>query len=361
MITKPVDETLLLARLRSLLRQSHTEQDLRIHAGTAHALGFAEATREFHHPGRVALVSDDKSSALRMKAALGPLLRHDLIPLAADQAITPPSGMDRPELFVLHVDAAGPDAGLRLMAELRAAPETRNAAVILMLAGNRPPLAATALDMGADDVVDATILPSELRLRIAAQLRKKRAADRMRNQLKSGLRAAVVDPLTGLYNRRYALSFLERLAAAAWDGGRPFAVMVADLDHFKQVNDQFGHAAGDAVLVRVARELRRQLGENDLVARIGGEEFLIAIPDTTRAEARQTACKLCRVIEEMPVSVPVVQEPLHVTISIGATMGLPLQGPRPRVTALLEQADRALYRAKADGRNTVTLAARSAA
>ena len=223
-------------------------------------------------------------------------------------------------------------------------------------------MAATVLDMGANDVVCGTVDPRELDLRVAVQLEQKQQTDMFRDQLHIGLQAAVIDPLTGLYNRRYALPFLERLTRTVKNGDRGFAVMVADLDHFKQVNDQHGHAVGDAVLARVAETLRANLGDDDLIARIGGEEFLIVTPNTSRAEARQTASRLCRIIQRTPIPLPDRNMSIKVTVSIGVAMGqMAADGTAPSVEGLLDHADRALYGSKADGRNTVTLATRTAA
>ena len=141
-----------------------------------------------------------------------------------------------------------------------------------------------------------------------------------------------------------------------------FAVMVADLDHFKQINDTHGHPAGDAVLSGVAALLRDNLRSEDMIARIGGEEFLIVIPDTSPSEARQTAGRLRRLIQRTPFRAGPARDPVHVTISVGVTLFDPSATPDPPTAeALIEQADRALYGAKAEGRNTVTLSNRNAA
>jgi two-component system cell cycle response regulator len=138
--------------------------------------------------------------------------------------------------------------------------------------------------------------------------------------------------------------------------------MVADLDFFKQVNDRHGHAAGDAVLVAVTERLRTHLRAGDLLARIGGEEFLIALPDTTRAEAQEVAERLCDAIRATPVAVPGARAPIAVTLSLGVTVAEPRPGlPPPTMQVLLEEADRALYAAKARGRNQARFCTRSAA
>jgi two-component system cell cycle response regulator len=145
---------------------------------------------------------------------------------------------------------------------------------------------------------------------------------------------------------------------AARRSGTALAVMVLDLDRFKAVNDSFGHAAGDAVLVEVARRLRANLRPDDLAARIGGEEFVVAAAETSPGAARTLAERIRRAVEERPVRLP-HGESARVTLSIGLAMGGAVQAA-PSVDALLEAADRALLRSKTDGRNQVTVS-RSAA
>jgi two-component system, cell cycle response regulator len=202
--------------------------------------------------------------------------------------------------------------------------------------------------------------PQELALRLNAQLRRKARTDRLRNNVRDGLRAAVLDPMTGLYNRRYAMPQLSKIARQSAQTGRGFAVMLADLDHFKRINDTYGHPVGDSVLTETARRLGSQLGPADMLARVGGEEFMIVVPDTDHSAAFLAADRLCRRINSQPFRAPGLQEPVHVTISIGVVIAAPrssgrtFSGDRSAQT-LIGQADRALYEAKDSGRNQVTL------
>jgi two-component system cell cycle response regulator len=166
----------------------------------------------------------------------------------------------------------------------------------------------------------------------------------------------MIDPLTGLHNRRYGLAQLNAIAAKSRQDGSGFAVMVVDLDRFKAVNDRWGHAAGDAVLIEVAGRLANNLRSSDLLARIGGEEFLIALPVTTEAEAGIVATRLCDAVDCTP-TVLADGTRIHVTISIGMTVG---GGKTPdalagNVADLVDKADRALMQSKSGGRNMVTI------
>ena len=356
----PRDDLLLQGRLRSLMRVGDSLQESHLRSGTSRALGFAEAPQEFVTPPRICILTDptlhNPAWLHSLQAApQGAVSQHDsrsfLRDVTADNA---------PDLCLLVLDRSASSPGLRLLSELRAHPETRHAAVIVILPEPDNHMAADALDLGAGDVVAGLFDPAELDLRIASQIRRKRMADQLRSTLRDGMRAAVTDPLTGLYNRRYALPHLMRMAEHATRNGRRFAVMLADLDHFKRINDLYGHAAGDAVLVEVAQRLRANLRAVDLIARIGGEEFLIALPDTNKTEARVAARRLCRMISQDPIDVPGQDLAVTMTVSIGVAMGHrpppQLSDPLPLIIErLLHRADRALYGAKACGRNQVTI------
>ena len=171
--------------------------------------------------------------------------------------------------------------------------------------------------------------------------------------VQDGLRLAMIDPLTGLHNRRYALPHLAAIAERALLSQGVFAVMVIDLDRFKSVNDRLGHASGDAVLVEVARRLQASLRQGDLLARIGGEEFLAALPETSFEEACHIADRLCRAVEELPIDTGCAAG-LRVTVSIGLAVSTATNRTEDAKT-IIDRADHALLRAKAEGRNKVTI------
>jgi two-component system cell cycle response regulator len=357
-LCKPLRDDLLLARLRSLLRQHQMDHPLLLQADTARALGFAEPPNAFRHPGRIALMAQSMTEAMQLRASIMHFSRDDmaLLPFDATGGLVDLS--PSPDVVVLSIQGSDCDEGLRMMADLRADPTTHDSRIFVLLGPGADPLAATLLDMGAHDVLCDPHDPREVALRLQSQMQHKRRDDGLRSQLESGLQAAVTDQLTGLHNRRFALPFLTRAIAHAADHRTPLTVMVADLDHFKMINDSHGHAAGDAVLRRVAGLLRRTLRERDMLARIGGEEFLMVLPDTSRNRARQIASRLCRSVRETLITSSAATQPLNVTISIGvAPVELRPGKTLPAAETLIAQADRALYGAKAGGRNTVSFCA----
>lgn len=329
---------------------------------TSRALGFAEEPADFGPPGRCVIVSTDGVASQNWMQKLRPHIRASLNHATPETALRDLAPGRVPDAFILILEEGDKLSGevLRLLAAVRATAITRHAGILVIQPRPDPGLGAYALDLGADDLMTNGFNQAELVLRTKAMMRRKRIADKMRATVRTGLKAAVSDPLTGLHNRRYAMPHLARVAEHAKATGRSFAVMVADLDHFKQINDLYGHASGDAVLVEAARRLRENLRGVDLVARIGGEEFLIVMPATPFSEARVAASRLCRKIGGESFQIPGSQDAINVTISIGVTMGGlanvgSADGTQPDANQLLDAADKALYEAKLHGRNQVNL------
>ena len=166
---------------------------------------------------------------------------------------------------------------------------------------------------------------------------------------------AALDPLTGVANRRSLIAALDRDVARAQRMREPMALMMVDIDHFKDVNDQYGHPAGDRVLCSVVNVLRRRVRAQDLVGRYGGEEFMVLLPDTGLTGAQQLARALCKAVEESRCPADGVPGPgIAVTVSIGVFGGR--LGSGDSWDMLIAAADRALYQAKNNGRNRVEVA-----
>lgn len=354
-MTRPANERLLLARVRNLLRLK-AESDF----PTPDALeltGIAEAPAAFEPQGTIALVTSQFAPAEDLRGALSRQLRDRLVVLSRREAladIAPGPGRDAlPEVFILQDDGRNPSATLRLLSELKSHQATRHSAVCVVGPAGEGDEAAMAFDLGADDAVGPAVSAEELALRTRGLLRRKRHSDRRRARMQDGLRLAMLDPLTGLYNRRFAAPQLASVATRAREEGSPFAVMVMDLDRFKQINDLYGHAAGDQVLVEVARRLSANLRDTDVLARIGGEEFLAILPRSGMVSARRIAERLCEVMEDQPFRLASGEE-LHVTVSIGVAVAGAGGEASYAVEGLVEQADLALLESKGAGRNQVT-------
>jgi two-component system cell cycle response regulator len=163
---------------------------------------------------------------------------------------------------------------------------------------------------------------------------------------------AVTDQLTGLYNRRYLASHLSAMFDRAFWTGRQLALMILDIDHFKRINDTFGHDIGDKVIQEIADRIRNSVRGIDLACRYGGEEFLVAMPDTDKTFANVVAERLRNEIAQHKIMINGGREELSVTVSIGISSTE--EGPKDdSAQKLIKRADEALYVAKSGGRNRV--------
>ena len=354
-LSQPLDELLLMARIRQLLSQP----------GHAVADGMAEGATPFGPTPRIALIASEMATAIGWRHALAPLISARLQAISPAQALQDATGDKGADLYVIASDLDHSGDGLRLMSELRTRPASRDAGFIIALTPEQAALAPIALDLGAGDVLPVTFRESvaaqEAALRLTAQLTRRRHAGEKRREAERHRLWAMTDPLTGLFNRRHALPCLDEMLAESLRQARPMAVMVLDLDHFKSVNDSLGHAAGDAVLTQIAHRLAQAVQPDDLLARIGGEEFLIARPDADMAAGLALAETMRERISTPPITLPGHSGGgnLRVTASIGLSMTTPddfMTASPLTGEGLMARADRALLAAKAQGRNRVLVA-----
>ncbi|MHB2165946.1 PleD family two-component system response regulator [Alsobacter sp. R-9] len=350
-LTKPINEIALLARVRSLVRLKSVTDELRSRALTSRELGFAdplvEAASDSGLGGRVLVVDDRASSVERMVSTLSS--QHAVTVEADPQRVLFAAADEAPDLVIVSVDLAGYD-GLRICSQLRSLDRTRNVSILILAEQDDTPRVLRGLDLGVNDYLVRPIDRNELLARVRTQVRRKRYADRLRDSVHASIELAIVDPLTGLHNRRYLDSHFATLVDEALDRGRPLSVMVLDVDRFKAINDTYGHDAGDDVLREFAQRVRRSLRTVDLVARFGGEEVVVLMPDTPLETARLAAERIRERVQGEPFRVHGGHTSIPVTVSIGvATVDALDETPQ----SLLKRADEALYEAKSGGRNRV--------
>jgi two-component system cell cycle response regulator len=233
--------------------------------------------------------------------------------------------------------------GLALLDIIKADGEVFRTAVILIAPGDlAPEAAADALRRGAQDFLLEPVRPAELVARTQAAGRMKILQEELVEQTRRLENQLFEDPLTRLYNRRFLLSQLGAIVSGARRHQRPMAVAMVDLDGFKAVNDRCGHETGDEVLVAAADALQRALRAEDVLGRLGGEEFLALLPDTDAEAAARAG-------ERLRAAVADAGGPVPVTASVGWAVLEDGEAP----DALVRRADAALYAAKAAGRNRV--------
>jgi diguanylate cyclase (GGDEF)-like protein len=236
--------------------------------------------------------------------------------------------------------------GLAVVRRLRAEPATADLPIVLLTALDQPATIVDAFEQGVDDYVAKPAHPDEVTVRL---LRLLRLAERQARLTQ----AATIDALTGLLNRRGLDEIGERLTRQWAQGGDELACLLFDLDHFKRVNDTYGHAAGDAALAEAGRRLRACLRQSDPAGRYGGEELAALLPATGWPAALTVAERIRQAICQEPVATPAGL----VTITISGGVALLGDTQPPTWAALLARADAALYRAKQAGRNRIAPAA----
>jgi two-component system, cell cycle response regulator len=293
------------------------------------------------------LIADDDPVWRRMIEAMVKQWGDEPVVVAdGDQAWSALQGDDRPSMAILDWLMPGLD-GLEICRRLRETAASPYVYVLLLTAKDSKTDLVQAFEAGADDFIKKPFDPEELRARL-------RAATRMLDLQAALLKAqddlrilATRDGLTGLFNRRAILDMLERELARTQREGSCLAVFVADVDHFKVVNDTYGHGAGDAVLRQVSERMLASVRAYDSVGRYGGEELLLVLPHCEEAEALRTAERTRASIEAAPCRDGEQEIPVRVSIGISTSRTLGVFDAK----ALIHAADAALYRAKNGGRN----------
>lgn len=243
--------------------------------------------------------------------------------------------------------------GLELVYRIRTAGFPWYTYIILLTARSDKADVVIGLEAGADDYLSKPFNPAELRARVNIGLRILDLEDRLSQARDQLAVLAAHDSLTGLLNRRSIREYAEAALLQAVRAGAAISVILLDLDHFKDVNDRYGHQTGDDALRLVAETIAAALRTGDRVGRMGGEEFLVVLPDTALDQAVAVAERIRRRVAARPLTLPDgTRVPLRV--SAGVATAPPVA---PTLDVLLQQADAALYRAKRGGRNQVCAAA----
>jgi two-component system, cell cycle response regulator len=349
-LTKPVNDIALFARVRSLVRLKRMMEELRIReevCGRFSSDDSEEGPAADLEATSILLVEEQGFAASRIMDTLSPLAGRVL--RAASCAEAQPLLGEGVELAILSMSLPDGDA-LRLVSQLRANESGRDLPILLMADDGELPRLAKGLDLGANDYLIRPVDRNELLARVRTQIRRKRLQERLRANYRRSLSLALTDELTGLYNRRYVFAHLNELLSRMPETGTETAVMLFDIDHFKHVNDRHGHPAGDQVLRELAGRALRQVRSVDLVGRLGGEEFIVVMPETSLAGAAIVAERVRAAVAEDLFTLADNCKTLPVTISIGvAVTGNGNDG----LEDLLKRADDALYAAKNGGRNRV--------
>jgi two-component system cell cycle response regulator len=353
-LTKPVNDLALFARIRSLVRLKRAIDEWRAREFTFTQFGLNNTIApEDTDPSmlQVLLVADEYGPSQRIVDTLseeGYSVEHST---SIDDATI--KALDGDVHLILVDDRVGGNDVLRFCSQLRSSGVTRHSPILIMLDDGDTERLAKVLDLGVNDYLKRPVNKNELTARAKTQIRRKQFEDNLSQQYEKSLTVAVIDSLTGLYNRRYLETLFEELSSDLRGGGKPISLLIMDVDHFKAVNDDHGHAAGDEVLRGLAQRVLSGIRGFDTAIRLGGEEFVMLMPNVDGRSAVIAANRLREMIDVTPFEIDDKGQTLKVTMSIGVATGA---ADEIGLNDLLERADQALYTVKNGGPNRVEVA-----
>lgn len=347
-LTKPINDTALFIRIKSLSRMKSLIDELKIRNSTNALLG--GITIEIHdtfEDKKILLINDDVVQAKNIKQMLLKITPNvKVINNSKEMDIT--NEDKKPDLVIVSSSLENEDP-LRVSVILRGRPEINGVILMLQIDEEGMPLVMKGFELGINDYFIYPIDESELVARIKTQLRRKQYQDNLRNDLEQSVNLAAKDGLTGLFNRRYFDIHIKQMVEKANKEGIKLYLLMCDIDNFKHVNDTYGHQAGDKILTTVSRILKNTFRVTDLIARFGGEEFTVLLNDINIDQAIYTAERVRVKIENMNFQIDEQEASLKKTISIGVTE----YKKGESIEDFIERSDQAMYEAKTTGKNKV--------
>ena len=301
-LSKPINNIALMARIRSSLRLKMTLDEWRLREATlsefATILPREETTANILEGGRALLVEDDPMQRSIIVDTLKALaVQVDCVEKIAEAAVLARNSDF--DLAFISLELRNED-GLLLCSTLRAYESTRALPILVMSSEEDMSRVSRGFDLGANDYLMRPVDGNELMARTRTILRQKRHYDRMRKNYEHSFVMALIDPLTSAFNRRYMDAHLPRLLSRTNISKKPLSLLMVDIDHFKKINDSYGHAAGDVVLREVVGRMIKGLRPSDIVVRMGGEEFAVILPETDLAAALVASERVRNFVIEIP-------------------------------------------------------------
>lgn len=354
-ITKPINDMALFARVKSLVRIKTLLDELRLRDKTSVEMGIETGSNTFISDvsgAKVVLIDDDNVQGKQIVARLGETYTVDWV-ADPEQALAKVTADDYDAVLIstLLTDADG----LRLASQIKSQEETRNVPILVLVDEDDTRVMFKALEMGINDYLTVPVDKNEMAVRVRTQIRRKKYQEALKSNYQKSISMAVTDGLTGLYNRHYLNTHLNNMVTQAVKNGKQLALMIMDMDHFKFVNDTYGHDAGDLVLKQLAELIIKASRSTDLASRFGGEEFVILMPETDPQQAFNAANRMREMVETALFKINAAGETIQRTVSIGVAN---LHSEGDSGEALLKRADEALYSAKHSGRNMVKVSAK---
>ncbi|CEI84704.1 PleD family two-component system response regulator [Ehrlichia minasensis] len=350
-LTKPINDTALFARIRSLTRFKMVIDELRLRGKTNADMSVLN-NNMMDYANKIdnvsiLIVDEDVIRSEHINNILQKSFQQTVVSHDIDQALNL-SNIQNYDLIITDLEFSGD--GLRLCSQLRNKIETRYTPILVLLDENEDPkLLSKAFDIGIHDYITTPVDSNELIARVNVQVKRKRYQDALRINVDTSMTMAITDPLTGCYNRRYFDMHFHNIIDESLQKEKNLSLMILDIDHFKEVNDTFGHTVGDELLQQFKKRVSDNIRITDLLARFGGEEFVVILPDTTINIAEQIAKRILTVIKNTPFKTSIGN--INKTVSIGVVEVQ--KSDADNIKQLIDRADKCLYEAKNTGRNKV--------
>lgn len=354
-LTKPINDLALFARVRSLVRLKQITDELRLRDQSGREFGLVETSyhkesdKETMHGAKVVVVDDDVVQAQHIHNRLSALGASVKVVAEAEDALNVLNADDY-DVVLVSTQLADAD-GLRLCSHIRNNEHTKRLSILMLIEEDDTNLLVKGLDLGVNDYLVTPLDGNEVVARVRTQVKRKHYQDALKSNYQKSVSMAVTDALTGLYNRHYLNTHAKTLLQQTTQQGRAVSLIITDIDHFKKVNDTYGHLSGDAVLKEVPMRMLDCVRSTDLVARYGGEEFVVMMPDTPPVVARSIAERIRQAMESKGFKIPEAPGEIKCTMSFGVSTAR----PEDTVDSLIKRADDALYKAKEGGRNQVVM------
>lgn len=348
-LTKPVNDMALFARIRSLVRLKIITDELRLRDQTGSELGISEEYNKLAAEiinAKIAIINDDIVESQRLSGYLVKIGHNCEIfsdpKMASEQVIN--GGFD---LIIISTQLSDSD-GLRIASHFRSNEYTRSVPILIIVDEEDSNSLVKGLDMGVNDYLFTPMDANELIARVSTQVKRKRYHDALKYNYQNSLNMAITDSLTGVFNRRYFDAHFKTIILQAKNQMRNLSVLLIDIDHFKSINDTYGHLAGDEILRLLPKIVSDKIRVTDFVARYGGEEFIVVMQNTNLYNAKEVGERIRMGIEQNTFNIG-ENRMIKVTVSVGVAA----LEPEDTMITIVERADKGLYKAKESGRNQV--------
>lgn len=346
-LTKPINDTPLFARVKSLSRMKTVIDELKMRNKTNAALGAsAIEMKDDFTKTKILIINDDVIQAKNITKMMTKISTEVKI-------ITDPAQIDTfvgyiPDLIIIscQLDKGDP---LRIAVMIRSKEQFNHAVIMLMAEEENIPMVIKGMELGINDYFIYPVDENELIARLRTQLKRKQYQDNLRDELEQSVNLSIKDGLTAVFNRHYFDIHINQVIRKSVESIRPLSLMMFDIDHFKMVNDTYGHQCGDEILKTFTNTLKSMFRVTDLISRYGGEEFSVLLSDTPLNQAMNIAERVRLAIESLNFKIPNQETILKKTTSIGVSE----YKNGESVEEFIGRTDKALYEAKETGRNKV--------